>query len=164
MKGLSLSRLPPDKTRGRTGGSALFCSYWSAREDSNFGSLALTPRHWLRTGIGCADRCARGACCAFPTCAPLPIGSSNLSPGQTKGSTLAGCSLLLIGRGEKIRTSVRCRSPRGIGCPRQSGCAGPLRTQCVLHFAYLGATADRKSESSPRHEARADWEVRPPLY
>ena len=33
------------------------------------------------------------ACSAFPTCAPLPIGSPNLPPTMPKGSTLSGAPL-----------------------------------------------------------------------
>ena len=61
---------------------------------------------------------------------------------------------MLIGRREKIRTSVRWRSPRGIGCARESACGGPASTQCVLAFPYLRATSDRNSESFHRREKR----------
>ena len=41
----------PTSLRGAPKLGAPLCRYWSGREDSNFGSLALTPRHWLRTPI-----------------------------------------------------------------------------------------------------------------
>ena len=76
-----------------------------------------------------------------------------------------GTPIIGTGRGERIRTSVRCRSPRGIGCARESAFGGPARNALAsLAFPYLRATADRRIESFLRPKEKGAPGRVPPLY